>query len=379
MKETFKIGIVTEIINNHSGSRAPLELAKELGKLNQDITIYAYSHMLDKRIRTNLENNNVRVITLKNPNIPFFGKYISAFRLFNLLRRKGHQIIIYAGMFPFFVASKLSGIPVIRIYQGTQFNAYLEKKIPGQRIQIHEKIINFVANVYIYIIEYLTNQLSNGIIAISKYAKIEAERLYRKKVNKVIYHGTTYLKAKRTITKKSSVKFISVSRITPYKGFHKIIGALNKLPSKNSISLTIVGSQPKKNYVEYLKKISSIDLNIVIDPQDNELAKYYCQSDVYANADRYLFFGLPICEAAHFRLPTITFDFAAAPELVQHKKTGFVAKNEKQFTAYSQKLISNKKLREKMGTNAQKRSAVLFTWENTANKYLDFFKKTLGE
>ncbi len=112
----------------------------------------------------------------------------------------------------------------------------------------------------------------------------------------------------------------------------------------------------------------------VIDPTDHELAVLYQRAHIYASADRYLYFGLPICEAARFQIPAVSLSLAAAQEIIVHSKTGFIAKNQIEFSAYLEKLINNPNLRDKMGQSAQKRAQEIFTWEKTAREYLSLFR-----
>lgn len=375
----LNIGVITEIIDLHSGSRAPLEIAINLAKLKHKVTIYAHSHMEDKNAKRALEKHGIKVITINRPHFPIIGKYIAAAKLFRILKKQKHQIMTYSGMLPFFLAGTLSGIPIVRIYQGTQFNAYLEKKIPDEKPTNAEKLINYIANVYIYLVERLTTSLSAGVVTISQVSKKEAEKLYGKKVNQVIYHGTTILKSPKKENIKKGLIFLTVSRITPYKGFHKIINALGKVKTKNKFTYLIVGSQPKKNYLKYLKKIGGKNIKIVENPKDYELAHLYKSSSLYLNADQYLYFGLPIMEAAYYKIPTVSFDFAAASELVDNNKTGYVAKNEKEFVDCVEKLIKNKNLREKMGQNAYFKATNKFTWKKAARDYVKVFQTILDE
>ncbi len=377
--KTLDIGVLCEIIDNHSGSRAPLEIASHLAALNQKVTIYAYDYKLNRRAKADLKRKNVKVILIKKPNIPFIGKYAGAITLLKILRTRRHQIMTYCAMFPFFLAGILSGTPIVRIYQGTQFDALLERKLPGEKLNLFEKVTNFFANIYIYSIELTTTHFSKGIVAISKYAKKEAEKLYFKKVDRVIYLGTTYLGKSQSGSKpKKKYSFISVSRITPYKGFHLIIKALNKLKTKN-INYVIVGSQPKKKYQQYLKKIGYPFVKLVINPPDRELANLYRTSKIYLNADRHQYFGLTLTEAALYGLPTVSFDFAASRELIDDNKSGFIAKNEAQFTKAVEKLLKNPKLMRKMGSNARIKAQKEFTWRNTTINYLSLLNKIVNE
>jgi len=374
----MKIGILTEIINYHSGARAPLEIAKHLARLHHEVTIYAYSYRQDFETRNDIIKSGVSIVTLNKLAIPFIGKYITAFSLFRILKKFSPQVIAYAGTLPFFLSSKLTRIPIILMYHGIQSDAYLEKKNPDEQITIKDKLLNQIANMYIYLVNGVLIYLSKEIIAISKFAAKEVEHLYRKKVSSVIYLGTTSLLLEKQSTKEknASIAILSVSRITPYKGFHLIIEAIKKIKNNRKIILTIVGSQPKISYLQYLKKIGKEIVQIVIDPSDKELSKIYQRSDIYVNADRYLYFGLPIIEAAQFGIPTVSLNFAAANELIEHGKTGFVANNLDEFAYYLQKLIEDEGLRNKLGHNALRLSKA-FSWEKCAQEWEKILSKNV--
>lgn len=373
----MRIGILTEIINNHSGSRAPLEIARHLALQKNEITIYAYDFMRDEKTQKSLERSGLKIVLFKKPAIPFLGKYIASIRLFKTILRDNPDIMTFSGTPPFFLAARLTLKPIIRIYQGVQFDAYLEKKIPGQKLSILDNCINRLANIVIFLIDLTSFRLSTGVIAISKYSKMEGKRLYKRSADKVIYHGTTLFKKikNQKPSDRKKVNLISVSRLTPYKGFHLIIEALKMINTRKNVTLTIVGSQPQKKYLRYLKKIGPENMQIITNPQDIVLASLYRSTHIYVCADRYLYFGLPITEAAQFEIPTVTFNFAAANEIVDHGKTGYVAKNKQEFAFYLKKLIENTGLRQKLGIAARQKALQLFTWNNSAKNYLDVFQK----
>ena len=377
----MKIAILTEIINFHSGSRAPLEIARHLALLGNDVTVYAYSDMLDQRAKKSLILDKVKIKLVQKSNNRFLAKQLAAKTLYKLLKKDSPDIATFSGTPPFFIAAKLAGIPVVRIYQGVQFDAFLENKLPHETPNFLESLVNKLANIVIFAIDLMSFRLSNGVVSISKYAAQEGENLYRRKSDSVIYHGTTPLQNPKKTAKKdqTSINFVSVSRITPYKGFHKIINALNKVSPSKKIKLTIVGSQPKKKYVKFLKQLGRDKLTIVTNTTDAKLAKIYKNSDIYVCADRYLYFGLPICEAANFGLPAVSFNFAAASELIIHGKTGYVARDQTEFANYLKKLIYEPKLRVEMGKKARKRAQEFFSWPKAAKQYEKLFYKLIEQ
>lgn len=377
----MRIGVLTEIVNFHSGSRAPLEIARHLSLLGNGVTVYAYSHMLDPRAQKSLIADNVRIKLIEKSKNRFLAKQLAARTLYKLLKTDSPDITTFSGTPPFFIAAKLTGIPIVRIYQGVQFDALLENLLPDQKPTFAQIFLNKLANIAIFAIDFMSFRLSNGVVSISKYAAQEGEKLYGRKSDVVIYHGTTFLKNPKEAVKKShnSINLVSVSRITPYKGFHKIIEALLKVKTQKKIKLTIIGSQPKKEYVKYLLKKGRGKIAIVTDPTDFNLAKIYQKSDIYVSADRYLYFGLPICEAGTFSLPTVSFNLAAAKEIVKDQKSGFIANSQQEYTKFLQILIENSALRMKMGKYAKDLAKNEFTWQKAAQKYQSFLKLLLAQ
>lgn len=360
------IGVLTEIISGASGARAPLEIAKHLADLGHEVTVYAYNYSKDRVMHQYLEKNHVQVKVFTKPR---WSRYFIIPKIFYTLKRSNHHVLYFSGTPPFFIAGLLTRAPIVRMYQGTQFDAYLEKFLPNQRIPFYHRLLNRILNHLIYLIDFISFRLSSAVVAISAYAAHEGESLYKRAVFKVIYHGSNALSHQiKNPPPASSVHLISVSRLTPYKGFHLIIEALKKIQTNIRWRLTIVGSQPKKHYVQYLKSLGQKKVRILSNIADAELADIYSNSDIYVTCDRYLYFGLPIMEAAHFKLPTVAFDFAAAKEIVIHNSTGLVVKNRQELSDGLKQLIEQPKLRQKFGAAAKKRARE-FSWKTCAKRW----------
>lgn len=152
---------------------------------------------------------------------------------------------------------------------------------------------------------------------------------------------------------------------------------VNKLSKDyKDIRLTIVGSAPQPVYLRYLKTLINPPSRILTNVSETQLISLYQESDIYATADKYLFFGMPVLEAAVFGKPTVAFNYGAANEMIQHGKTGFVANNQEEFEAYLKLLIENRRLRNTMG-RAAKLWAHNFSWEKTAKEYIKVFENLL--
>lgn len=373
----MKIAIQTEILSTHSGSRAPIELSKYLS-LNNEITLLAFDLKTEKEIQKDLEKRGIRVVLITPYRIPL-GKWLAAFRLLPHLRK--NEIISFHGTLPTFLAAKLSGIPIARTYYGTQLDAYFEKLLPNQKPNLKDKILNWLGNRLILLIQRFYFDLSNQSVAISECASLEAKRLFGRKIPH-IYLGTDLATGSKLTTSPEGgpITTISVSRITPYKGFHSLIEVFKNLNKEiPQARLTIIGSAPNLRYLNYLRNLTKDQPNIKIltDISDQQLARLYQACQIYATCDRYLFFGLPLVEAASFGKPSVALDLAAASEIIQHGQTGYVAKNLSSLTEFLKKLIFSQNLRNRLGEKAKERARILFDWQKIAKQYEELFGKVL--
>ena len=75
----------------------------------------------------------------------------------------------------------------------------------------------------------------------------------------------------------------------------------------------------------------------------------------------------------------MALDFAAASEVIQDGRTGYVAENLADFKKCLKKLVQNDKLRDNLGRQAQKQAQLLFAWPMIANKYEDLFSSILNK
>lgn len=366
----MNLAIVTKSATTKSGARVPFELAKALkGKCN--ISIFAQEKNADKNLKRRYKQS-----FSANKNLKLYKDFI---HLYHLLKSDRFDVISFhatlAEMLACKLASKRASIPIVATYYGTQFDAYLEKNLPEEILSPVDLLINKVTNMAIWTVKKLQMSLADHIISISEYAQEELKKLYGI-TSTVIYLGTNLKRSTNNqLPTTENITILSVSRFTPYKGFNTLIDAVSKLRSQGlNLKLILVGSAPKKNYLSYLKSKIEAGDEILTNVDDRKLANLYNSCDIYATCDKYLFFGLPIVEAANFAKPSIALDFAAASEIIENNKTGLIAKNQKDLEKCIQKLALDKRLRQKMGQNAQQLANSKFNWQQIAKKYYDMLK-----
>ena len=358
----MKIAVVTEIINTHSGSRAPVDLALSLGNAGHEVTILALSKKCNFEVKKNLEENGVLVILLAG------NKLIASTKLLLKLKRIRPKIVSLHATLPFTIASKLSGFPIVKTFYGTQLDAYYERIFPREP-NISDKFVNFLANKIIILKEKAQFLIGNKVVAISKFTKQQALKLYGEKIDYCYLAVGNFPKAENFFKGKNFI--LSVSRFTPYKRFHQLIGACGNLP------LVIVGSGENRRYLNYLKRIKGKNCKILVDISDSKLSDLYRKCLFYASFDKLPFFGLPIIEAGFHSKPSVAANFGAISELIQNGKTGFVVNNSAEFSKKAQLLFNNLVLTKKLGTKAKERTRKLFNLRNLSNEYSKIFNEIL--
>src|SRR3990167_877273 len=264
----MNIAILTDTLNSHSGSRAPIELAKALASTNRNnLTLYIRNNYSQKN--RSLLSNRIKLKFIERKS--FFKTFFSLLRDFDA---GNYDIICSNATISVFLPAALSNKPSITTYHGTQWNVWENKFFTNKNLRLLLHFMDFFTNIFIWMKTYPIFLFSKKIITISKYTAQEAKSYYLRPSQHVYWGASSAsINSRFKTSKNKPLTIISVSRITPYKGFHKLISIFKKIDPKINARLIIVGSQPQKNYLRYLKRISSIKVEIIIDPPDKILAK----------------------------------------------------------------------------------------------------------
>jgi len=349
----MNIAIITKSATTKSGAKVPFELAEHLAK-HCRVTVLAKKENAQKDLVAKLKKQKITLILYKN----IFDLYLN-------LQKGKFDLISFHSTLRALLISKLTFLPVIRTYYGTQFDAYLERFLPNEKINFMHKLINSMINLLLWCDQKLILLLSNQVIAISKAAQKELKKLYA--VNSTVIYLGSNIKPTTSYQQPATnnqlpTTILSVSRFTPYKGFHTLIDAVNDLRAKGlNLKLVLVGSSPKKNYLKYLKRKMSGNDQIITNIDDGGLAKLYASCDVYAT----------------FGKPQIALNYQAAGELILDGKTGYVANSQQELEKCLTKFLKNKEKRKKMGNASRNYAQKNFNWSKIALEYFKIFSPKL--
>lgn len=364
-------------INEKSGARAPMKIAQGLARRGEKITVYSYPEAKDREVEDKLKNLKIKIVYVSNPKTRL-GKFITARNLLIPLKANNHDLISCHSSYPLFFAATRSGKPIVYTYYGTQltrFDRQMEKETGLKSSWVKRQKLK-LADQIILRLEKLRIQQSEKVIGISKSTVLEAKKLYGKAID-FIYLGADLDQKSPMQVKKEGLLLLSVSRLTPYKGFHRVISAFNNLKHQfPNARLVIIGTSTNNQYLNFLKNKAGKSVEIILSPSDSVLMKYYADCDLYVSGTTWEGFGLPFLEAQLFGKPVVGFKNTSLPEVVSEGKTGYLASDQEEFEAFIKKLCQDSSLRRKMGSEAVK-FAKSFSWEKTVTSYHDYFKKFL--
>ncbi len=372
------LGFLVDQINEKSGARAPMKIAQGLALLGEKITIYAYPEAKDTEVEDKLKELKVEIVYVQNPKTRL-GKFLTASNLLKPLREHNHDLISCHSSYPLFFAAARSGKPIIYTYYGTQltaFDRHMEKETGLRNSWVKQQKLK-LADQIILRLEKLRIHKAVRVLGISKSTVLEAARMYQRKIDYIYLGADLDDKAKLNRSEKKTLLLLSVSRLTPYKGFHRVLAAYKNIKrSFPELKLALVGTSQDTAYLNYLKSKADRDVEIILSPSDQVLINYYQKCSLYVSGTTWEGFGLPFLEAALLGKPVIGFRNTSLPEVVEDGKTGFLASSQEEFEEKIKLLCQDLSLRIKMGKEGVK-FAQGFSWAKTSLEYQSYFSKFL--
>jgi len=221
---------------------------------------------------------------------------------------------------------------------------------------------------------------ADRIITISEFTKrniIEILGIPAGKID-VIYHGNSLYpnnnSIKKTVLPKNYVLF--VGQRNTYKNFEFFIKALSLL-IKHDESLYIICAGGRKFSMKEFKLFEQLGIqnNILqMKVSDDVLAQLYSNAQVFVFPSLYEGFGIPVLEAFNCGCPALLSNRSSLPEIGGNAAIYFDPEDEQSLIFSLRKIIGNSDLRNELIKKGYER-AKLFSWQITANKTLETYKK----
>jgi glycosyltransferase involved in cell wall biosynthesis len=227
---------------------------------------------------------------------------------------------------------------------------------------------------------------SNKVIVCSDFAKKQIENFPRMRGRVEMITPGTYTKIFRPAAKdrklqkmlglKNSDKVvIFAGRVTDSKGCGDLVDIAEMVVKKNKNAKFLFVGKYEKNYLSALLKkasLAGIDSSLIFagDVDYYSMPKYYAISQVQVLPSHMEAFGMVNIEAQSCGIPSIAYDIGGVGSSIEDGVTGYLVgmKNKTNFASKINVLLSNERLRKKMGAAGRKRATANFDWSIIAKK-----------
>jgi glycosyltransferase involved in cell wall biosynthesis len=247
---------------------------------------------------------------------------------------------------------------------------------------------NFINFVRYYFGQFLIKR-ADSIRVVSERIKLTLVERYSIESNKIIKvpiyvdiqgHKDT-LPGKSVIEKyKNKFVFITLARFVKQKNLPLMISAFKQvLDQKSEAILFVIGKGPLRTELSEIISKNNLEKNVILLDWVDDVYMYYNSAQAYVLSSNYEGWGMVIIEAASTGLPIIMTDVGCAGEVIKNEENGLVIPiGDKEKLAKAMiKVIKDKDLREKLGTNSRKAVESLPGKEETLALYKKSWEKAI--
>ena len=183
----------------------------------------------------------------------------------------------------------------------------------------------------------------------------------------------------RTETPRQAVQVLCVGRLGDHKGQMWLLETyLMARPSfHRPVRLVLVGrDEGGETGIRTAVRRLELEEEVVITGElnDEELDRWYVESDVFALFSRYEAFGLVFFEAMASGLPVLTHDVGANRELLTRGSVVVPPFHQKAAAAALVRLVNDEDWRQNLGSEGKAYALAEFTWPVVARRYLDLYE-----
>lgn len=268
---------------------------------------------------------------------------------------------------------KIARLPVILIARGAEYPYVLGTMPKLQRIAFRQtyRLADFV----LYKESYMEKMLDDMKIKERKFL-----------------HNAVEVPAETKTVSKDGCRFLFMNSIKPFRhpdfaieAFLNICKKFN-LQKDSNIRLDIVGlqgirsSNTQKKEQDLAAMIDGLDVPIELHPWAENPHVWLEKSDVFLLPADVVFLNYTLLDAMAFGLPVIIQDTDLSDQIISDGESGFILNlSIKSWTDCMERLIEDKSLRIKLGTNARERVKETFSTDSYLQKYLDVYKTVLEQ
>ncbi len=174
---------------------------------------------------------------------------------------------------------------------------------------------------------------------------------------------------------------LCVGRLGEHKGQMWLLRVLQEANSRfrRPVRLVLIG-RDEGDEANIVRAVNDMGMNELViltgELSDEELNRWYAESDIFALFSHYEAFGLVFFEAMAHGLPLLTHDVGANRELLVRGADVVPTFDRVAAVESLVRLVNEDKYREDLGKDAQAYALAEFTWAATADKYIQVYRAT---
>jgi len=302
------------------------------------------------------------------------GKYFSATRIVpfyiaDLLRNKYDVVNI-------FFADYGEGAAINAAKLFTNFKLYLYLCYPYDTVP--HRYYSFARHGF--------NQGASRILADSQYVAEGAQRFFKRSIDvvpvgtdpKQFYFDASARQRMRQVFRfnDDDIVLLNVSALEKAKGTWRVLDALPRICSTNPrIKYMILGDGAYRAHLENKVKQLKLESNVIFGGTTASLSDYYKLADIFVMLPDAEANSVACHEAMASELPVVVADTGGFTEVVTSASGRLVNISSRDAIVEAiLELARDRDLRQRMGRAGRARILADFTWERTAEKYLELMK-----
>ena len=244
-----------------------------------------------------------------------------------------------------------------------------------EELKRYYSLKSFLKNIIIYFLVVILYKKADVVVANSKSAKLDLQKICKKKVINISPPSLIKLINKKfKKNKKKYYTVITVGRLVKEKGANTMIKAFNEIKLKNIIFNILGDGKEKKNLEKLIYKLG-LEKKVFLLGKIKNPEKFYLNSDLFIHASHFEGFPNAIVEAINYNLPVICSNCkGGTKEIILNGKGGdlFPIGDHKILANKITSFFENQKPLKKKLTLARK-NIRKYTLKNNVKKYDNLF------
>ena len=226
-------------------------------------------------------------------------------------------------------------------------------------------------------------QVVDKVVALTEMERGRLRHSYRvpdRKIS-VIGWGVNSPTMERREMHRGAVQVLCVGRLGDHKGqmwLLKVYRGARPL-FQRPVRLVLVGrDEGREAEIRDAVRSWGLEEEIVVtgEASDEELERWYIESDIFALFSKYEAFGLVFFEAMACGLPVLTHDVGANRELLTRGSVVVPAFHDRAAAAGLVRLVNDDHWRSSLGSEGRAYALSEFTWPVVASRYLKLYQST---